>query len=171
LLWPKCRIQHLVLLNFIPLASTQQSSLSRSRCRAFFPSGRSTFPPSLGSSANFLRMHLISSSRSSIKILKRTSPTTDRLRNITCDQSPAGFKSIHDQSLGLAFQPVLYPAHGIPVQATVCQLPQENTVGGCVKGFAEVLVDYVNSLSLIHQAGHLVIEGDEVGQTGPEDTA
>ena len=44
-------------------------------------------------------------------------------------------------------------------------------MGGCVKGFAEVLVDYVNSLSLIHQAGHLVIEGDEVGQTGPEDTA
>ena len=33
-----------------------------------------------------------------------------------------------------------------------------------VKGFAEVYVDYINSLSLVYQSGHPVIEGDEVGQ-------
>ena len=33
-----------------------------------------------------------------------------------------------------------------------------------VNGAAEVKVDYINSLSLVYQSGHLVIEGDEVGQ-------
>jgi len=47
-----------------------------------------------------------------------------------------------------------------------CQPLQDNTVGDCVKGFADVYVDYINSLSLIFQASHLVIEGDEVGQGG-----
>jgi len=32
-----------------------------------------------------------------------------------------------------------------------CQLLQQNTVGDSVKGFAEVYVDYINSLCLIHQ--------------------
>jgi len=39
-------------------------------------------------------------------------------------------------------------------------------VGNSVKGFAEVSADYFNSLSLIHHAGHLIIEGDQVGQAG-----
>ena len=47
-----------------------------------------------------------------------------------------------------------------------CPFLHENTVGDSVKGFAEVLVDYVNSFSLIHQSGHLIIEGDRVGQAG-----
>ena len=29
------------------------------------------------------------------------------------------------------------------------------------------MIDYINSLSLIHQVGHLIIEGDQVGQVGP----
>ena len=29
------------------------------------------------------------------------------------------------------------------------------------------MIDYINSLSLIHQVGHLIIEGDQVGQAGP----
>jgi len=72
LLWPKCRTQHLILLNPIPLASAQLSNLSRSLCKASVPSGRSTLPASLVSSANLLRVHSIPSSRSSVKILKRT---------------------------------------------------------------------------------------------------
>ena len=48
-----------------------------------------------------------------------------------------------------------------------CQPLQENTVGDSVKGFTEVKVDYINSLSLIHQTGHLIIELDHVGQAGP----
>ena len=45
--------------------------------------------------------------------------------------------------------------------------PGEYTVGDNVKGFAEVWVDFINSLSLIHQMGHSVIKGDQVGQARP----
>ena len=38
---------------------------------------------------------------------------------------------------GLAIQLVLYPAKSVPVQATGCQLLQENTVGDSIEGFAE----------------------------------
>ena len=40
-------------------------------------------------------------------------------------------------------------------------------MGDSIEGFAEVYVDYINSLSLFHQVGHLIIEGDQVGQAGP----
>jgi len=41
-------------------------------------------------------------------------------------------------------------------------------VGDGIKGFTQVQVDYIHSLSLIHQVGHLGIEGDEVAQAaGP----
>ena len=45
LLWPKCRTWNLALLNLIQLALGHWSILSRSLCRAFFRSSRSTFPP------------------------------------------------------------------------------------------------------------------------------
>ncbi|KAK4831749.1 hypothetical protein QYF61_018947 [Mycteria americana] len=47
------------------------------------------------------------------------------------------------------------------------QLLQENAVGDSVKGFTTVQVDNIYSLSLIHRVGHLVVEGDQVGQAGP----
>ena len=37
-------------------------------------------------------------------------------------------------------------------------------MGDSVKGFAEVWLDHSNSLSLIHQTGHWIIEGDQVGR-------
>ena len=40
-------------------------------------------------------------------------------------------------------------------------------MGDNVKGFAEAKADYINSFSLIYQAGHLIIEGYQVGQAGP----
>lgn len=40
-------------------------------------------------------------------------------------------------------------------------------MGDNVKGFAEAKADYINSFSLIYQAGHLIIEGDQVGKAGP----
>ena len=40
-------------------------------------------------------------------------------------------------------------------------------MGDRVKGFVEVQVDHADSLSLTHQAGRLVTEGDEAGQGGP----
>ncbi|KAK4810855.1 hypothetical protein QYF61_008827 [Mycteria americana] len=77
LLRPKCRTRHLALLNLIQLASAHRSSLSRSLCRAFLPSRRSTLPHNLVSSANLLRVHSIPSSRSLIKILNKTDPNTE----------------------------------------------------------------------------------------------
>ena len=76
LLCHRCRTQHLALLNFIQLASAHWSSLSRSSCRAFLHSSRSTHAPNMVSSVNLLRLHSITSSRSSIKILKRTGLST-----------------------------------------------------------------------------------------------
>ena len=68
--------RHLALLNHIQLALAHRSSLSRSLCRAFLPSSRSTLPPNLVLSANFLRVHSNPSPRSLIKILNRTGPNT-----------------------------------------------------------------------------------------------
>ena len=48
-----------------------------------------------------------------------------------------------------------------------CQLLQENTMGDSVRGFVEVKVDYINSLFLILQMRHSIIEGDHLGQAGP----
>ncbi|KAK4828313.1 hypothetical protein QYF61_025325 [Mycteria americana] len=69
--------QHLALLNLTQLVLAHPSSLSRSLCRAFLPSSRSTLPHNLVSSANLLRVHLIPSPRSLIKILNRTGPDTE----------------------------------------------------------------------------------------------
>ena len=40
-------------------------------------------------------------------------------------------------------------------------------MGDIVKGFAEVKEGNDNSLSIIHQAGHSITAGDQVGQAGP----
>jgi len=83
------------------------------------------------------------------------------------DQSPAGFNSIHYHSLGSVLQPVLYPAKSALVQAVRCQILQENTLGHIVKALAFVWEDYISNLSLIHQVGHSLIEGHQVGIAGP----
>ena len=49
--------------------------------------------------------------------------------NTTRDRSPAGFNSIQYHSLGPALQPVPYPGKSVSVQATDCQLLQENEGG------------------------------------------
>ena len=59
-----------------------------------------------------------------------------------------------------------FTQQSVHAQATGCQLLQENTVGDSVKGFAEVQLDYINSLSFIQQADHLIIEEDPIGQAG-----
>ncbi|RMC05464.1 hypothetical protein DUI87_18657 [Hirundo rustica rustica] len=42
-----------------------------------------------------------------------------------------------------------------------CHLIQEYAVGDTVKGLAEIQIDNIYSPSCIHQAGHLVIKGDQ----------
>ncbi|RMC15738.1 hypothetical protein DUI87_07942 [Hirundo rustica rustica] len=46
-------------------------------------------------------------------------------------------------------------------------LSRSNAVGDSVKSLAEVQIDNIHSPSCIHQVGHLVIKGDQVGQTRP----
>ncbi|KAK4823926.1 hypothetical protein QYF61_008312 [Mycteria americana] len=72
------------------------------------------------------------------KDTKQDWPQHRALGNTTCDRLPTGVNSIHHHSLGLAIQPVLYPAKGTPVQAMSGQFLQENAVGNRVKGFTEV---------------------------------
>jgi len=70
-------VENLNLLKLLQLASAHQSSLSRSLCRAFLPSRRSTLPPSLMSFTNLLREHSIPLSRSLVKMLNQTGPKTE----------------------------------------------------------------------------------------------
>ncbi|KAK4818658.1 hypothetical protein QYF61_017266 [Mycteria americana] len=74
-LFPRPVALHGVVVTQLALA--HRSSLSRSLCRAFLPSGRSTLPHNLVSSENLLRVHSIPSSRSLIKMLNRTGPSTE----------------------------------------------------------------------------------------------
>ncbi|KAK4808466.1 hypothetical protein QYF61_005783 [Mycteria americana] len=72
------------------------------------------------------------------KDIKQEQPQHRVLGNTACDWPPTGVNSIHHHSLGLAIQPVLYPAKSTPVQAMSSQFLQENAVGNRVKGFTEV---------------------------------
>ncbi|KAK4826371.1 hypothetical protein QYF61_007985 [Mycteria americana] len=72
------------------------------------------------------------------KDVKQNWPQHRALGNTTCDRPPTRVNSIHHHSLGLAVQPVLYPAKSTPVQAMSSQFLQENAVGNRVKGFTKV---------------------------------
>ncbi|KAK4818276.1 hypothetical protein QYF61_009994 [Mycteria americana] len=72
------------------------------------------------------------------KDIKQNWPQHRALGNTACDRPPTGVNSIHHHSLGLAIQPVLYPARSTPIQAMSSQFLQENAVGDRVKGFTEV---------------------------------
>ncbi|KAK4830419.1 hypothetical protein QYF61_011043 [Mycteria americana] len=84
------------------------------------------------------------------KDIKQDWPQYWALGNTICDWLPTGFNSTHHNSLGLAIQPVFYPAKYVHVQAISSQFLQENAVGNGVKGFTKVYVDNIHSLSLIH---------------------
>ncbi|RMC20709.1 hypothetical protein DUI87_01561 [Hirundo rustica rustica] len=99
------------------------------------------------------------------KNIEQNWPQHRSLRDTTGDWPPAGCSTVHHHSLGPAIQPVHNSAKSAPVQAMGCQLIQEYAVGDSVKSLAEVQIDNIHSPSCIHQVGHLVIKGDQVGQT------
>lgn len=70
-LYPKYRSWHLFLLNFILLLMAQYHNLPRALCKASHPSKVLTTPPSLISSGNSLRVHLIPAFWTLINILNR----------------------------------------------------------------------------------------------------
>ncbi|KAK4829036.1 hypothetical protein QYF61_001841 [Mycteria americana] len=84
------------------------------------------------------------------KDIKQNWPQHRALGNTACDRPPTRVNSIHHHSLGPAVQPVLYPAKSTSVQAMGSQFLQENAVGNRVKGFTEVQIDNIHSLSLIY---------------------
>ncbi|RMB98990.1 hypothetical protein DUI87_24535 [Hirundo rustica rustica] len=95
------------------------------------------------------------------KNIDQSWPQHRPLRDTTGDWLPAGCSTIPHHSLGLAMQPVPNSVKSAPVQATGCQLIQECAGGDSVKGLAEVQIDNIHGPSCIHQAGHLVIKGDQ----------
>jgi len=109
---PKCRTWHLVLLNFIPLASAHQSSLSRSLSRAFFLSScRLTHPPQLAVICKFSEVALNSIIQIINTDIKQDGSQYGPIRNTTSGWLPAGFNSIYQHFLSLAIQPVFLPSN------------------------------------------------------------
>lgn len=79
LLRPWCSTQCLALPKAVQLDMAHWTSLSRSLCRAFLHSSRSTCPPNLVSAAGLLRGHCIPSSRVLIKMLNKARPNPEPL--------------------------------------------------------------------------------------------
>ena len=61
-----------------------------------------------------------------------------------------------------------FPASGsCGAKATTGQFGQEVIMGYQIKSFFEVKIYDINLISLVQVIGHLVIEGNEIGQTRP----
>ena len=106
--WPRCKTLHFTLLNLIWLTWTHLSSVSMSFWMASLPPALSTVLPRLVSSAILLRVQLIPSYMSLIKMLKSTSPKTDAwgtplVTNLHLDIEPL------TTTLSETFQPIPYP--------------------------------------------------------------
>ena len=99
----------------------------------------STAPPSFVLSATLLRMHSIPSSRSLMKMLNKTGPST----NPRCTSVATGLQldcTADHNSLSSASQPVLSPPHSPLICPTVPELTYEGVMGVSVTNLAEVKV-------------------------------
>ncbi|KAK4826465.1 hypothetical protein QYF61_009192, partial [Mycteria americana] len=108
---PRCRTLHLALLNLLRFTQAHFSSLPRSLWMTSHPSGMSTAPLSLVSSANLLKVHLISLSMSLMKILNSTGPTVDLY------------------PLDETIQPIPYPLNSPPIKSIFLQFREKDVVG------------------------------------------
>ena len=99
----RCKTLHLSLLNFIKFLLTHSSSLSMSSCRVAVPSEVFISSLSLISLANFVMVHLISSSRWLMKIFDSIGPYID------CCGTP--LVTGYHHSLGVTSQPVPHAPH------------------------------------------------------------
>ena len=64
-------------------------------------------------------------------------------------------------------EPVSQPVDRGGAKATSGQFCQEVIMGYQSEGFFEVKIYDINLFSLVQMIGHLVIEGNEIGQTRP----
>ena len=75
--------------------------------------------------------------------------------------------SINYSPLGLTTEPISQPTdHGGP-KATIGQFHQEVIIGYQIEDCLEVKIYDVNLFSLVQVIGHLVLEGNEIGQARP----
>jgi len=63
----------------------------------------------------------------------------------------------------VAFQPISYPVSGPPIKSTSLQFGDKDVMGDNVKGLAQVQLNDIGRLPLIHQSRHSIIEGHKIG--------
>ncbi|KAK4832272.1 hypothetical protein QYF61_021671 [Mycteria americana] len=97
------------------------------------------------------------------KDIKQNWPQHRALGNAACDRPPTGVNSIHHHSLGLAIQPVLYPAKSPPVQAMSSQFLRENAALISVK-MSTISCTDINKLIKLLQ--HFLSELSKLGHYG-----
>jgi len=127
------------------------------------------FPPvcqlhSLVSLANLLRVHSIPLSMSPTKILNIVGPITDHLRNTTRHCSPLGHRAINCSTLSATIQQTSYPQSGPSVKCMYLQFRDKDVMWHCIKCSAQVQVDDIICLFLIHQYSNAILEGQQVCQ-------
>ena len=108
-LWRKCRTQHLILLNFIPLSSAQQSACPSCSVGPSCPQADRHFLH-LGVICKRTEGALSAPIQIIHKGIKQDRSQYQPLGTTTHDRLPAGCISIHHHSLGPAHLPILYPA-------------------------------------------------------------
>ena len=122
-------------------------------------SGVSAASPSFVSSAQWLRLHSSPSSRSLMKMLNWTGPST-----VTSYSPPAWLCATDHQPLGLAVQLVFNALHCLIIQLILQQLVYEDVMQDSVKGLTDVRVDNIHCSCLVYQASHLTAEVYQAGQ-------
>lgn len=132
----------------------------RSICKAFLPSSRLTLLPIWQLITGELHLIEIIYIKITKKLLLELRHREPNLWSVT------NWIHIHNDPPGLAIQPASYPADSASIQATRRQIFQ-NTVRNGIKCFGKVQVNNIHILSLVHYAGHLITEGDQVRQAGP----
>ena len=157
-----CRTLHLALLNLMRLARDHFSSLSMSLWMASCPSGVSTAPLSLVSSANLLKVHRISFSRSLMKMLNCTGPWSQYrpLRETACHLSTSGHRAIDHYPLDAIIQPIPCAPNSPPIKSIFLQSREEDVVGDCVKGLTKVQISNIHSSALVHWYSLLAVVPD-----------
>ncbi|KAK4828728.1 hypothetical protein QYF61_000719 [Mycteria americana] len=155
-------VQDSTLVELYEVPASPFSSISRPLWMAAQPSGISATPPSFVSSVNLLKVHSAPTSRSLMKMLNRTEPSTDSwgtllVTGLQLDCLPL--------ITTLRTQPVSPFSIQLLIQPIFHQLLYEDLMGDSVKGLAEVQVDRIYCSPLIYQASHFIIEGYQIGMT------
>ena len=128
------------------------------------PSGVSATPPSFVSQANLVRVHSIPSSRSLMKMLKKTGHGTEPLGNTDSYRPPTRLCATDNNLLSSARQPVLRQLHRPFIYPALSKFHNKDVVADGVKCLGEVKVHYIHCYLPIYPASDDIIEGYQVNQ-------